>query len=215
MVWYTAPKVVITREFMSIKERVRSHPLYKPVQRWKAHVTRFTRPDGHPLYKLATIKKYARDFKLDTFVETGTNLGYTLEHARKYFKHLYSVELDAGLYEKAVRRFSDPDIHLFQGDSVSFLNKLSLDAPVLYWLDAHYCEMATGEQTAGTLADIPVIGELAACFKHWKPNTVILIDDAFLFAADGPYPIIEEIRAMASQRKLRVVVEHEIIRITA
>lgn len=199
---------------MSIKERVRSHPLYKPVQKWKAYITRFTRPDGHPLYKLATIRKYAKKFNIDTFVETGTNLGYTLEHSRKYFKHLYSVELDDELYKKVAQRFNDPDVHLFHDDSVSFLNKVSLDTRVLYWLDAHFCEMATGEQTAGTLAEIPIIGELEACFKHWKSGSVIMIDDAFLFASGGPYPVMDQIRAMAAKRHLQVVVEHEIIRIT-
>ncbi len=198
----------------SIKDRIRSHPLYRPIQKGKAYITRFIRPKGHPLYKISTIKRYAKKFKLSTFVETGTNLGYTLGRLRKYFKHLYSVELDDVLYEKALHNFRDPKIHLFHDDSSLFLKKLSLDVPVIYWLDAHYCEMETGERTAGADKESPITEELKTCFAKWKPGSVILIDDAHSFGSDGTYPSMDKIYEMAAGLNLYVEVNRDIIRIT-
>ncbi len=200
---------------MTIKDRIRSHPFYKPIQKGKAYVTRFIRPVGHPLYKIATIKNYARRYNLTVLVETGTNLGYTLDHCRQSFRQLYSVELDDALYGRAVRYFgSDPKIYLFHDDSSSFLRKLSLDCPVLYWLDAHYCEMATGEQTAGAGKDSPITEELKACFDTWKRGSVVLVDDAHYFGSDGTYPSMDKIYEMAEILHLRVEVINDIIRIT-
>jgi hypothetical protein len=200
---------------MNFKERIRSHPWYKPIQRGKAYITRFTHPVGHPLYKISVIKSYAKKFKLDILVETGTNLGYTLECCQNSFKQLYSVELDDALYERAMRHFRDPKIHLFHDDSSSFLKKLSLHEPVIYWLDAHYCEMESGEQTAGVGKDSPITAELETCFEKWESGSVVLIDDAHYFGSDGTYPSMDKIDAMAGKLDLRVEVIRDIIRITA
>jgi hypothetical protein len=107
-------------------------------------------------------KEYLDRFAIgDIFIETGTHLGETVQVAIDYgkFKEIHSIEIDEGLYNKAVERFKDnPNVHLHLGDSVDILPILfdSLDHPFTLWLDAH----ASGELKGGGYGPCPLLFEL-------------------------------------------------------
>jgi hypothetical protein len=205
------------------KEYLRPTPLFQPLRMIKGYVAlaiELVAPDSPEraatwLYKIFTIRKYARNFGLDMFVETGTNVGDTLNGVRTAFKELHSVELDDGLYRGATERFrAYPNITIHHGTSDAFLKEFvpRLTKPALYWLDAHY----SGDGTARADRDSPISEELAVCAKNWKDGSVILIDDAREF--DGhhaSYPSVPEVEAIVKREniKLRCVARRGIIRI--
>jgi hypothetical protein len=92
-------------------------------------------------YKHELMQHYRDTFNLETFVETGTCEGDTVEAVRPYFKNIYSIELHPNRYERCVNRFSGiNNIHLFLGDSEVILSELLNKLPnrnILFWLDAH------------------------------------------------------------------------------
>ncbi len=206
-----------------IKTYLRKTRLYRPLRAAKgyaalgAELLRPDRPDGSAtwLYKIFTIRNYARELGLKVFIETGTNVGDTLDGVRPAFKELHSVELDDDLYKKASERFRKyPNITIHHGTSDTFLKEFvpRLTVPVLYWLDAHY----SGHGTARAGEDSPIVAELQICLNHWKEGSAILIDDARLFdGKHASYPTVAEVEAIATEKnpKLHCVMKRGIIRI--
>jgi hypothetical protein len=125
---------------------------------------------------------------LKLFVETGAFRGDSLALASRYISECRSVEMSPELFEKVRARFQgQPNIQVNLGDSPAFLGKSQADfaaQPVLFWLDAHWCEAA---QTSGQSAQSPLLAELAALGKL-HPSSVILIDDARLYLSAPPRP---------------------------
>jgi len=164
------------------------------VFKWK-HSGRVILPPAP--YKRAVIKHYARKFRLESLVETGTYLGDTAWWLKDEFKQIYSIELDEALYQKAGRRLSGLNqVVLLKGDSSSVLPGLlsGLKAPCLFWLDAHY----SGLGTARGEIDTPVLTEVKAIFGNGGLDHVLLIDDARLFDGTNGYPSLT-----ALENKLR------------
>lgn len=111
---------------------------------------------------------------LKVFVETGTEYGWMIEKIGDSFEQIYSIELDAGLFDRAQKLFQGKaQICLLKGDSAIEIKKIlgELAQPALFWLDAH----GNGEITAD---NAPIIKELEAIFAHPIRGHVILIDDA-------------------------------------
>lgn len=124
----------------------------------------------------------------DTFVETGTFRGETIETVKHDFKQLYSVELSQHYYDEVKVRFAaDSHVNLIQGNAVDALQALIprlQDTPVLFWLDAHWC---VAEKTAGQISQCPLLGELKVIGKL-NPQSMVIIDDARLFLATPQAP---------------------------
>src|SRR5215216_2174234 len=118
------------------------------------------RPSPPPhIVKEELIKEYAKAFKTNILVETGTYLGDMVYAMRKSFSKILSFELDQTLAEQARQRFSnDNHITIIQGDSGRLLCDYLSDIhePCLFWLDGHY----SGGITARGTLDTPIKNEL-------------------------------------------------------
>jgi hypothetical protein len=129
-----------------------------------------------------------QNLPLQTFVETGTFEGETVQRVLSLFDEIHSVELSEDYYRKALDRFKDhPNVHIYQGNSPDFLQKLRRglsEKAVVYWLDAHWC---IADKSAGGTSQCPLLQELDA-ITELGPQSAILIDDARLFLCPPPFP---------------------------
>lgn len=102
-----------------------------------------------------------REMGLRGAVETGTHLGDSAVKLREFVPEVWTVELSEAYVERARERHRDADgVHFLQGSSDVVLRELAptFTDPMLYWLDAHWCEV----DTAGSDRQCPVLGEIAA-----------------------------------------------------
>ena len=129
-----------------------------------------------PVVKVLTILQYQKVHCCETFIETGTCFGETTADVSPYFKTCHTIELSPELAEKArARFFLNKRVHVHQGNSAEILDTLleRLQAPAIFWLDAHY----SGGMTAGKDAD-PLEDECRNILVHPIKRHIILIDDA-------------------------------------
>jgi hypothetical protein len=131
---------------------------------------------------------------IDAAIETGTFKAEGTLLLREVVSRVWTVELDAALYERATASHSHrAGITFLQGSSDEVLSKLiaDVDEPVIFWLDAHGGMVDHLSQKvfnpAGDNTQCPLIGELQAIrgFCH-AASSCILIDDARVFL--GPLP---------------------------
>ena len=147
---------------------------------------------AHETIKLSILRNHLLRSDLKIFVETGTFTGWTLKRIADLDAHCYSIELDDELYMRAKEKLSNySNIELLHGDSSELIPKilLQIDAPALFWLDAHY----SGEGTAQAEIDTPINAELSAILDHRIKSHVILIDDARDFDGTNGYPHLDEL----------------------
>ena len=166
------------------------------------------------LIKQRTVKRYAKQFSLNTLIETGTCGGEMLYATRKIFKEIHSIELSEFLYKFAKKRLAKyKHISLYQGNSSEVLPKLLINIrqPCLFWLDAHY----SGGLTTRGDQETPIMKELVAIFNHPIDKHVVLIDDAYLFTGEKDYPKLEEVKKFISTKRndLTLSIKSDIIRI--
>lgn len=159
------------------------------------------------------ILEFARRFGCRTLVETGTFRGDTIWTLRKEFDRLYSIELDKGLYEAAVRRFAGmSQVTLVQGDSGEKIKEVvaQLKSRTLFWLDGHY----SGPGTALGVEEAPVMQEMQTVFDHPIKDHIILLDDAREFVGRSGYPKFEDLKSWVQARRPGWIVEvvHDVIR---
>jgi len=146
------------------------------------------------------------------WVETGTYLGQTTAALSSRGWTVYSVEADAELYSRAVKKFSDTsNVSVSHGASESVLEDLlpTLSGPVNFWLDAHY----SGSSTYGAGANSPIAGELSVIEKNLPSISPIcvLVDDLRCFNDDaGKYPSLNWLVDWATRNKLVWHIEHDI-----
>lgn len=118
---------------------------------------------------------------LSIFIETGAFRGDTIALVKPYFPQIFSIEYSEKYYQTAASRFqNDSSVTVLKGDSrlvLADLVKLLKNAPILFWLDAHWCE---DEDTIGKSSQCPLLDELRA-IHPLNEKSVILIDDARLF----------------------------------
>ena len=166
------------------------------------------------LLKRAVIKRFARKFSPQVFIETGTYLGDTVAFVRNSFKEIHSIELGKELASAAQKRFSKrKNIHIHQGDSSKILPKVLavVPGPYLFWLDAHY----SAGDTVGDDKHLPLVAEIKTILDHWIPGSVVLIDDARLMGKQKGYPSFERIKKLiqSSGHNLKIEQNLDIIRI--
>lgn len=182
----------------------------RQIRKWRAEGFSVPPP---PAVKHATIIEYAKRFSADVLVETGTCFGDTVAATKRYFQHVYSIELSPVLHEQAKRRFSgDPQVTLVVGDSGSVLKDVLRDIRTkpLFWLDAHY----SGGCTARGVTDTPIEEELSIVLSYC-PDSIVLIDDARVFNGRDSYPTLAKVRSLVAQRapSWRMEIKHDIIRL--
>ena len=160
------------------------------------------RMDGRPMppppyVKQAILRKHAREFNLNTFVETGTFLGDTVCAMRCVCEKIFSIELSKELAKKARLRFSRyANIQILEGDSTVILPHIlkSIDTPCLFWLDAHF----SGGITVAGSSPTPILDELKAIIEHPVKGHVILVDDASSFVGKNGYPTLEQLNSFVA-----------------
>ncbi len=125
--------------------------------------------------KAAALRRYAREYGLKTFVETGTYLGDTTAAVASTFAQCFTIEMSPQLHARSQERLSAfPNVECVLGDSASQLPPVlrRIEGPSLFWLDAH----ASGSETVDS-GKGPVFSELAAIYSGGGDH-VVLIDDA-------------------------------------
>lgn len=203
-----------------LKSVIRRSRLYRVVEylrnrREFRHWERTGRKGPAPhLVKQAVVREYALKYGLTTLIETGTYRGAMVSAMKNHFNRIISIELDPTLAGLASRRFSNSKhVTIVQGDSSEILPAVlvDVDAPSLFWLDGHY----SGGITARGALQTPVVKELETILDQFKPNDVILIDDARHFTGQNDYPTVEDVERVVHQRhsEYKVEVKHDIIRI--
>lgn len=172
-------------------------PIRKQFMVWK-----WKRGDhnGNPPHfiKRQIILELQKKYNISTFIETGTFRGEMVAAIKNKFNHIYSIELDKTLYEKARSLFAKyPHIKILEGDSSKVLPMIlsQINEPALFWLDGHY----SAGITAKGILDTPIKNELEHIFNHQIKNHVILIDDARLFNGENDYPTISELSSFISK----------------
>ncbi len=134
--------------------------------------------DGH--LSLPFLKNLASFFRIETFVETGTFSGNTTAEAARVFRKVYTVELGEKMYKAAAQKFiHTKNVYTYHDNSVHFLVKIipTLNDPVIFWLDAHYCGVGTARGDSRT----PIKDELDTICRNHNRYNVILIDDIRAF----------------------------------
>lgn len=124
-------------------------------------------------FKDRILREFARRFKLEVFVESGTNRGACLEFLKDEFRELHSIELHEGLFGEALDRFKNQTkIHLVFGNSALVMGAVldKIKVPALIFLDAH----ATGGPSAD--AGDPLPEELKAVYEK-APQSLAVLDD--------------------------------------
>lgn len=119
------------------------------------------------------------------FIETGTAGGESVAWAAKHFEQCWTIEVDQ---TREITKVEGVNYHA--GNTLEVLpDILSRDefkdkeTPIFFWLDAHWCEPYpndTGRKECYLIEEIEAI--------KGRINSVIMIDDARLFAGPPPYP---------------------------
>lgn len=131
-------------------------------------------------------KKVLEKYPNKYFVETGTNIGNSVQLALDCgFEKVITMEIDPKKVESVKKRFfkeiEENKVILLEGDTVeTFPEALKiLDGPATFWLDAHWDEGPQGEY----LCPLPI--ELEEIQKTSIKNHTLLIDDRRLFGLSG------------------------------
>lgn len=146
------------------------------------------------------IDRLMKQYKLSTYVETGTGIGDSLRHALLFpFQKFFSVELDPQLHEQALAKFGLENVSIKLGMSKNELPGILTDPGIknniLFFLDAHFPEADFGLETdryAKSLSKyaedaLPLKKELEIIKKfRGTKSDVIIIDDLRIYE-DGNY----------------------------
>lgn len=163
--------------------------------------------------KQSVIKKYQKQFNVDTFIETGTYKGDMVYAVKDRFKKIFSIELDIDLYKQASYRFrKQKHIKIIQGDSGKVLIDIipKINDIAIFWLDGHY----SGGITAKGKKNTPILDELSFILES-KHDHILLIDDARLFKGENDYPTIDRLQDFILSKKpsSEIKIKNDIIRV--
>ena len=119
-------------------------------------------------YILNEVKRLKEQFKIKTFIETGTNEAETTTVMAEIFDSVHTIELNQQFYnncKEKLKDFKNTTIH--NGSSQEVMDKIlkDIDGPIMFFLDAHwnlYC---------------PIFDELKKIKEYNKKDSVILIHD--------------------------------------
>ena len=112
------------------------------------------------------------------FVETGTYKAQSILAMDRWFDETHTIEIETGLYEKAVKKCARTKINLHHGDSAEIVPRLAkqLGQPAIWYLDAHWFPdpQVHGEKP------FPLWDELKAIVDREKRD-IIIVDDLHAF----------------------------------
>ncbi|NQW48079.1 MAG: hypothetical protein HQ464_09975 [Planctomycetes bacterium] len=172
-----------------------------------------------PAVKQQVLLSLAKRHSLRLFVETGTSFGDMVRAMTHHFDRIWTIELGDRLYAEAQEKFRDvTHVHLIHGDSGRALGHLlpQLDAPALFWLDAHYSGgPLRGATSARGEKDTPILEELDHILGAAETRHVVVIDDARLLGTDPSYPTLDAVAEFVLSRspQRRMIVDCDCIQI--
>jgi predicted O-methyltransferase YrrM len=112
--------------------------------------------------------RLAKEFGVQTIVETGTCVGNTTLGMAKMAPYVHTVEIAEKFWKVAEERFKDvPNITLHRGNSAEVLDRIlpSVEPPVMFYLDAHWNDYW------------PLLDEIRAAAKYGLRDSLIVIHD--------------------------------------
>lgn len=120
----------------------------------------------------------------DTFIETGTFKGDTVQLALDYgFKNIHSIELNLELYNECAKKFEQQkNVKIWHGESQDKITDIlkTVKGQATFWLDAH----ASGPLPGGRYGGSPLVQEIKSIGDHSIKNHVFIIDDCRLFGSE-------------------------------
>ena len=161
-------------------------------------------------------------YDLEYFVETGTYSGRTAAWASHEFKQVYTIEASELFWRQASQEYAAiPNVQFIQGNSAENLEEVvrRMDAPAIYWLDAHW----SGGATYGAQEECPLLAELEALSQS-TVDQFVLIDDARYFIAPpqdhigGKAPSISQVIHAVERNKTdpyTIIVDEVIVSVPA
>jgi hypothetical protein len=179
--------------------------------RRRREARKWTAPYLSPADKVAELRRYAQQFGVDVFVETGTYDGETTYRLRRDFDRLFTVELDSELARLARMRFASLErISPIEGSGPDGLRTalLEIEVPALFWLDSHPCSTKTSGSGS------PVVEELREVMNHTVSGHVALIDDVRLLTGLDRWPTLDEVLSVVDQTRFETAVRDDILRVT-
>jgi hypothetical protein len=122
------------------------------------------------------VQSFKETFGVQTFVETGTFQGHTIEWAARYFAKCITVEGNEEFYTRTKARLGDvfKNIEFVCSESSVAIQKIvpTLTESSIFWLDAHW----SCEDTFGRDVQHPLVNEVRAIVTSPHPH-IIFIDD--------------------------------------
>lgn len=195
------------------------------VKRYTLFVLGRSKEPGTHRYKESVVEKYAKKYKCNVFLETGTYRAEMDLGVYDNFDYLASVEIQNFLYEENKKKLKNRDrLYLYNGDSTVQIPIMLKEIrnhykgrnyKICFWLDGHYSKGDTGKGEK----DTPIMEELQEIKNAGIGACVILIDDARCFTHEGEfidYPTIPYLRRYVGTlfKNSTFQVRNDIIRIT-
>lgn len=152
---------------------------------------------------------------LNALVETGSYEGASTRWAAENFARTVSIEISPKFMAQAIHRCEGlanvESVEFILGDSRTELTRVvsSLEAPALFWLDAHNAAKLFGPGPD----NCPVLSELAAIAASDQRH-VILIDDAHTFSDPPMYenwPTLREIDMWAIDNEYNMIIYRDVV----
>jgi hypothetical protein len=121
--------------------------------------------------------------KYNTFIETGTNMGWTTFNMEPHFKKVYTIEISELYYNSTKSKYHGNKIEFLLGDSSDVFQSLlpTINDPTIFFLDGHWSNGNTGKG----VKDIPLLEEIKHINTLFKHDAILIIDDFRLFGK-GP-----------------------------
>lgn len=137
---------------------------------------------------------------MDIFIETGTYMGDSSRLASRFFKKVYTYEINEVLYnlaKESVEIFYIGNIESHLGDSVVLLQDtlISDTRPAFIFLDAHQ----SGPNTSNNGELVPLLKELAVINNYYgKKPGIICVNDFRLWSKHWDWAQITQESVLAS-----------------
>ena len=129
------------------------------------------------------------NFLTDTFVETGTFQGDTLNIiAKSGVSKIISLELSDVFFNSCRKRFeNNPNIFIYKGNSkYDLYDKIKdIDGKITFWLDSHWS--GTPDVGCDSVTICPVLEELEQIKQHSKTHTIMINDIRLMNNSDNKY----------------------------
>lgn len=128
-------------------------------------------------------------FLTDTFVETGTFQGDTLNTiAKSAVSKIISLELSDVFVNSCRKRFeNNPNIFIYKGNSkYELYDKIKdIDSKITFWLDSHWS--GTPDVGCDPVTICPILEELDQIKQHSNTHTIIINDIRLMNNSDNKY----------------------------